>query len=169
MSLVSSVGERGERVSPTDSSMDNMRASFLGSGSIADRNPRPNDEPPRLSNLVEEFLSGFADALYVVDVPYRQIRMGDVPSFCRDLVLDNPVFHLWAANPRPAFARGEDDVHLVGDLRCEVIDIRVKVAVVGSREEQLRVVVQEPETHVVDGAHQVRVVEAAIPQLQQRA
>src|SRR5262249_22658099 len=123
----------------------------------------------RSTNLVEEFLSGLADALHVGDVPYRQIGMGDVPAFGRDLVLDDPVFHLWAANPRPAFASGEDDIHLVGDLRCEVIDIRVKIAVVGSREEQPRVVVQEHETHVVDGANPVRVIEATIPQLQQRA
>src|SRR5215471_12254386 len=65
--------------------------------------------------------------------------MGDVPAFCRDLVLGDPVFHLWAANPRPAFTRGEEDVHLLGYLRREVIDIGIPLAVVGSREEQLRV------------------------------
>src|SRR5215831_10240745 len=142
------------------------RASFLGSGPLR-TGPPTNDEPPRLSNLVEEFLSGLADALHVGDVPYRQIGMGDVPAFGRDLVLGDPVFHLWAANPRPAFTRGEEDVHLVGYLRREVIDIGIPLAVVGSREEQLRVVVQEHETHVVDGANPVRVIEVAIPQLQQ--
>src|SRR6516162_5636969 len=68
MSLVSSVGERVEGVSSTDSLMDNMPASFQGlwvrSG--------PNDEPHRLPNLVEEFFSGLADALHAGDVPYRQ-------------------------------------------------------------------------------------------------
>ena len=39
---------------------------------------------------------------------HRQIRIGDVPAFCRDLVLDDPVFHLRAANPRPAFESREE-------------------------------------------------------------
>src|SRR5262245_27725400 len=95
--------------------------------------------------------------------------MCDIPPFRRDLVLDDPVFHLWAAYPRPAFARREDDIHLVGDLRCEVIDVGVKIAVIGRREEQLRVVVQEHESHVMDSADQVRVIEATITQTQQSA
>src|SRR5262245_5265542 len=131
MSLVSSVGERVERVSPTDSLMDNMPASFPGSGSIPDRT-RANDEPPRLSNLVEEFLSGLADALHALDVPHRQIRMGDVPAFCRDLVLGDPVFYLRTVNARPAFPGRKENVHFVGDLRHEVLDVDVPVAVVGS-------------------------------------
>ena len=84
---------------------------------------------------------------------HRQIRMGDVPAFCRDLVLDDPVLHLRAANPWPAFERREDDVHVIGNLRREVVDIGVPLAVVGGREEKLRVVVQEDEAHVVDGAN----------------
>ena len=86
---------------------------------------------------------------------HRQIRVGDVPAFCGDLVLDDPVFHLRAVNPRPAFESREDDVHFVGYLRREVVDIGVPLAVVGGREEKLRVVVQEDEAHVVDGANLV--------------
>src|SRR6516165_10570970 len=168
MSLVSSVGERVERVSSTGSLMDNASILSRALGPLR-TGSGANDEPHRLSNLVEEFLSGLADALHAVDVPYRQIRMGHVPAFCCDLVLGDPVFHLRAANPRPAFTWGEEDVHLVGYLRREVIDIGIPLAVVGSREEQLRVVVQEHETHVVDGANPVRVIEVAVPQLQQRA
>src|SRR5215831_12562510 len=167
MSLSSSAGERVERVWPTDSLTDNMRASFLGSGSIPDRT-RTSDER-RLSNLVEEFLNGLADALHTGDVPYRQIRMGDVPTFGRDLMLSDPVFHLGTANSRPAFPGRKEDVHFVGDLRHEVLDVGVPLAVVGSREEQLRVVVQKHETHVVDGANPVRVVEVAVPRLQHGA
>src|SRR5215469_10963746 len=167
MSLVSSAGERVERVWPTDSLTDNMSASFLGSGSIP-TGPRTNDER-RLANLVEEFLNGLADALHAGDVPYRQIRMGDVPTFCRDLMVSDPVFHLGTVNSWPAFPKRKENVHFVGDLRHEVLDVGVPVAVVGSGEEQLRVVVQKHETHVVDCANSIRVVKVAVPQLQQGA
>src|SRR5215470_15610723 len=95
MSLVSSAGERVEGVSPADSLMDNMRASFQ-SGPL--RTGLPGNDERRLLNLVEELLSGLADALHAVDVPHRQIRMGDVPTFCCDLVVRDPVFHLRAVN-----------------------------------------------------------------------
>src|SRR5215813_4066732 len=71
MSLISSAGERAERVSPTDSLMDNMRTSFKGAVPFR-TGPRAIDER-RLLNLVEELLSGLADALHAADVPYRQI------------------------------------------------------------------------------------------------
>src|SRR5262245_5080764 len=167
MSLVSSAAERVEGVSPADSLMDNMRASFQESGPLR-TGLRANDER-RLLNLVEKLLSGLADALYAVDVPHRQIRMGDVPAFCRDLMLGDPVFHLRAVNPRPAFPARKEDVHFVGNLRHEVLDVDVPVAVIGGGEEQLGVVVQKHETHVVDGADPVRVVKVAVPQLQQGA
>src|SRR5262252_3549857 len=65
MSLVSSVGERVEGVSSTDSLMVNMPASFQfrfkGSGSAPDGSGA-DDEAHWLTNLVEEFLSGVADA-----------------------------------------------------------------------------------------------------------
>src|SRR5262249_31494805 len=86
--------------------------------------PRTNDEG-RLSNLVEEFLNGLADALHAGDVPYRQIRMGDVPTFCRDLMLSDPVFHLGTVNSWPAFPKRKENVHFVGDLRHEVLDVGV--------------------------------------------
>src|SRR5215469_285507 len=167
MSLVSSAGERVERVWPTDSLTDNMSASFLGSGSIP-TGPRTNDER-RLANLVEEFLNGLADALHAGDVPYRQIRMGDVPTFCRDLMVSDPVFHLGTVNSRPAFPKRKEDVQFVGNFRHEVLNVGVPLAVVGSGEEQLRVVVQKHETHVVDGTNPVRVVEVAVPRLQHTA
>src|SRR5262245_5062561 len=87
------------------------------------------------TNLVEEFLNRLTRTLHACGLRHRQIRMGDVPAFCCDLMLDDPVLYLGAANPRPALACGEDDIHLVGDLRCEVIDVGVPLAVVGCREE----------------------------------
>src|SRR5262249_41233573 len=108
MSLVSSAGERVEGVSPADSLMDNMRASFQESGPL--RTGLPGNDERRLCNLVEELLSGLADALHAVDVPYRQIRMGDVPAFCRDLVLGDPVFHGGVAKPRKLLQFGEQQI-----------------------------------------------------------
>ena len=95
--------------------------------------------------------------------------LADVPAFCRDLVPGEVVLRLRAANPRPAFPRRVDDVQVVGDLRHEVVDVGVPVAVEGRGEEQLRVVVQEHEAHVVEGADLVRAVEVAVQQLQERA
>src|SRR5262245_13371096 len=146
--------------------MDNMSASFQGPVH-SDRTPR-NDER-RLCNLVEEFLGGLADALDVVDVPYRQIRMGDVPAFCRDLVLSDPVFHRGVAKPRKLLEFGEQQIQLVGNLRCELVEIAVpRIAVVGGGEEQLRVIVQEHKTHIVDGGYLLR-AEVGFQGLQQAA
>ncbi|HST11192.1 MAG TPA: hypothetical protein VLL05_12520, partial [Terriglobales bacterium] len=64
-----------------------------------------------------------------------------------DLVFDDPVFHLRAVNPRPAFESREEDVHIVGNLRREVVDIGVPVTVEGSGEEKLRVI-EKHEAHV---------------------
>src|SRR5258708_16511089 len=75
--------------------------------------PRANDER-WLSNLVEEFFSGLANALHAVDVPYRQIGMGDVPALCRDLMIGDKVFHLRVVDARPAFPARKEDIHFVG-------------------------------------------------------
>ena len=83
-------------------------------------------------------------------------------------VLDDPVLHLRAVNPRPAFASRENDVHFVGNLRREVVDIGVPLAIVGGGEEQLRVVVQEDEAHVVKGANLLPSAEVAVQQPQHR-
>ena len=45
-----------------------------------------------------------------------------------------------------------DDVQFVGNLRREVVDVGVPVAVEGRGEEHPRVVVEEHEAHVVEGA-----------------
>ena len=93
--------------------------------------------------------------------------MGDVPAFGGDLVFGDPVLDFRAVNARPAFPARKEDVHFIGDLRHEVVDVDVPVAVVGSGEEQL--FVQKHETHVVDSPHPVSVVKDAVPQLQQGA
>src|SRR5262245_44699193 len=130
--------------------------------------PRANAKR-RLSNLVEEFFSGLADALHAVDVPYRQVRMGDVPAFCRDLVLSDPVFHRGVSKPRKLFEFGEQQIQLVGNLRCELVEIAVpRIAVVGGGEEQLRVFVQEHKTHIVDSGYLLR-AEVGFQRLQQAA
>src|SRR5256885_8832612 len=122
-----------------------------------------------VADLVEELVSCLADAFHSLDVPYRQIRMGDVPAFGGDLVFGDPVLDFRAVNARPAFPARKEDVHFIGDLRHEVVDVDVPVAVVGSGEEQLFVLVQKHETHVVDSPHPVSVVKDAVPQLQQGA
>jgi hypothetical protein len=95
--------------------------------------------------------------------------MGDVPALSRDLVFRDIVFRLGAANSRPAFPRRVDDVEVIGNLRNEVVDVGVPVAVIGCGEQELRVVVQKHETHVMETAHQVPLVEVAAQQLQERA
>src|SRR5262249_26503619 len=114
ISCRSSAGACAKGSPLSDSLMDAMFASlFGGPHPFPIFGPQVNDQSLRLSNLVEEFLKRLAGALEFSSLRYRQIGMGDVPAFCRDLVLVDPVFHLRAANPRPAFAGGEDDIHLV--------------------------------------------------------
>src|SRR5262245_21018967 len=90
--------------------------------------------------------------------------MSDIPTVCRDLVFDDPVLHLRAPNSRPAFASREYDVHFIGNLRREVVDVGVPLVVVGGREEKLRVVVQEDETHVMKRANLRPTAEVAVRQ-----
>src|SRR5256885_15938499 len=53
-----------------------------------------------VADLVEELVSCLADAFHSLDVPYRQIRMGDVPAFGGDLVFGDPVLDFRAVNAR---------------------------------------------------------------------
>ena len=98
-----------------------------------------------------------------VDLRHRQIRMGDVPAFRRDLVLDEVVLRVRMANAGPAVPGGVDDVQVVGNLRHEVVDVGVPIAVKGRGEEQPRVVVEEHEAHVVEGADLVRALREVAP------
>src|SRR5262249_52164559 len=86
-----------------------------------------------------------------------------------DLELCDPVFHRRAVNSRPPHAITEKQIQFVRDLRREVVDVGVPLAVEGGGEEQLRVVVQKYEAHIVDSANPVRVVEVSFPQPQQTA
>src|SRR5215510_540573 len=168
ISCKSSVGACAERLSPTDSLTDNMGA-FLSSVR-ADSGPDPgNDWPLRLSNLVEEFFNRLTRALHACGLRHRQIRMGDKPAFCGDLVRDDPILDLRAANPGPAFQRREDHVHFIRNLRCEVVDIGIPLAVVGRREQKLRVVVEEDEALVMERADLFCGAEVAVQESQQRA
>src|SRR5262245_1687354 len=81
------------------------------------------------TNLVEEFLDGFADALQPIDLSQREIRIGNKPAFCGDLVLDEVVLRPGAANPRPAFPGRVDDVEIVGNQGDEVVDVGVPITV----------------------------------------
>src|SRR6188472_4384978 len=119
-----------------------------------------------VAELVQELVRGLTDALEPADVRHRQIRVGDVPTFCIDLVTGEVVLRARAANPRPAFESTIQDIQIVGDLRREVVDVGIPLAVEGGAEEQLRVVVQEHEAHVVEAADLVRAVEVASQQLQ---
>src|SRR4029453_1879723 len=99
ISVRSSVGAWVERLPSTDSFTEDMGASlFMGLGPLGPV-PRVTNSPLRLCDLVEKLLNGFTDALEASCLGNRQIRIGDVPFLRRDLVLDNPIFHLWAPNP----------------------------------------------------------------------
>src|SRR5262249_15622512 len=105
MSLVSSVGERVETVSPTDSLMDNMRGSFQGSSPFR-TGPRANDER-RLLNLVEEFVGRRTDFLELSHVPDGEVGPSDIPGVGRELVLCDVVLHGGATDPPPALPLAE--------------------------------------------------------------
>ena len=55
-----------------------------------------------VADLVQELVHRLADALQPPGLRHRQIRVGDVPAFGRDLVLGEVVLRLRAADPRPA-------------------------------------------------------------------
>src|SRR5262245_26419315 len=92
MSLVSSTGERVERPPPTDSLMDNMRASFQGVRIHSEPDPGSNDDR-RLCNLVEEFVDRRSNFLKPSGVLDGEVGVTDIPGVGRDLVLDNEVLH----------------------------------------------------------------------------
>src|ERR1700730_14595489 len=109
-----------------------------------------------LPNLVEEFLDRGADALEPLRLRRGQVRTVDVPGLGRDLVVEYPLLRLPATHPWVTLTIARPQIHSIRNLRREVVDIRVKVAVIGRREEKLRVVVHEHEAHVVDRAYRVR-------------
>src|SRR5882724_12686830 len=82
-----------------------------------------------LLNLVEEFIHRLADAILSLDLSQSQLRIGDEPAFCRDLVLNEVVFRPWVANPRPAFPSRVHEVEIVWNQRDEVVDINIPIAV----------------------------------------
>src|SRR5262249_33919327 len=108
--------------------------------------------PLWLSNLVEEFVQSLADTLQPENLRHRQIRIGDVPAFRRDLVLDEVILRSRTANARPTVPRGVDDVQIVGNLGHEVVNIGVPIAIKGRGKEQPCVVVEEHEAHIVESA-----------------
>src|SRR6266404_7852734 len=100
-----------------------------------------------LLNLVEEFIHSLADALLSLDLSQSQLRTGDEPAFCCDLVLNEIILSSGVANSRPAFPGRVHEIQIVWNQRDEVVDIGVPVAVERSREEQSRIVVDEHEPH----------------------
>src|SRR5262245_5457086 len=64
------------------------------------------------ADLVEELVNGRTKALQPSDFGDRQIRVGDVPSLRRHLMLRDPVLRLRTADARPAFPRGVDEVEI---------------------------------------------------------
>src|SRR5262245_53542737 len=117
-----------------------------------------------LANLVEEFVHGLADTLQPENLRHRQIRIGDVPAFRRDLVLDEVSLRSGMANAGPAVPGGVDDVQIVGNLRDEVVNIGVPIAVKGRGEKQPRVVIEEHEAHRVEGPDLVRALREVAPE-----
>src|SRR5262245_52001533 len=153
MSLVSSAGERVERVSPADSLRDNMRASFQGSGPFR-TGPQGKDQN-RLRDLVEELVERRTDFLEPFQVPDGEVGLSNIPGAGRDLVLCDVILHGGATDARPPFAVAEHHVELIGNMRGEVVDIRVPLAVICRREQDPRVVVEEHVAHIMHAADPV--------------
>src|SRR6186997_723507 len=104
------------------------------------RFPRTVPVVALVADLVQELVHSLTDSLEPIGLCHRHIRVGDVPAFCRDLVAGKVVFRLRAANPRPAFECTIHEIQVVGNLRREVVDIRIPLSVEGRAEEQLRIV-----------------------------
>src|SRR5262245_3179667 len=128
-----------------------------------------NEFPFRLCEVVEKLLDGLAYAIEPSRLRRGQVRTVDVPGLGRRLVAGDPILHRRAMNSWITLAIAQPQIHGIRNLRREVVDVRVKVAVVGRREEQLRVVVHGHEAHVVDCAYRVRRLEVPFHQLQQAA
>src|SRR5712671_1201299 len=111
--------------------------------------------PPASADLVEELFRCRADSPEPSCLHNGQSRIGDIPEVRRDLMPRDVVLHLRTAHARPTLRIAELEVQDVRDLRGKVLDVDVPVAIVGSAEEQLRVVVEKHEPHVVDGADPV--------------
>src|SRR6188474_3157323 len=88
------------------------------------------------TNLVQELVNRLADALQPEDLRHGHVRISDVPAVRRDLVRGQVVLRAWTANAWPPVPGGVDDVEVIGNLRHEVVDIGVPVAVIGRGEEQ---------------------------------
>src|SRR5262249_12041975 len=123
----------------------------------------------RSANLIEKFIDGLAEAFQPARLRDGQVRIGDVPRISRDLILDEPVLDHGAADAGPPVTIAEQYVHRVRDLRHEVVDVAIPSAVIGRAEEELRVIVQQHEAHVVQCAYDVSALEIAFQQIQQAA
>src|ERR1043165_6494387 len=72
-------------------------------------------------------------------------------------------------NARPALEIAKDQIHRIRNLRHEVIDISIPVAIVSGGEKQLRVVVQKYEAHIVKSANGISTAKVTFERLQQSA
>src|SRR5262249_27287575 len=115
------------------------------------------------------FSNLFADLLEPMGFCHRQIRATDVPGVGRELVTDEKVLNVWVANSWPSLDVTKEQIHGRRNLRYEIIDVGVPFAVVGSGEQQLRVVVEEYEAHIVERANDIRTFEITFRQFQQAA
>ena len=100
---------------------------------------------------------------------HRQIWVGNVPSLGCDLMLGNKVFYRWAVDSRPTLDIAEQQIHCIGNLGHEVVDVGVPFPVVGGGEEQFCVFIQEDEAHIVKGANGISAPKVAFQCLQQSA
>jgi hypothetical protein len=60
----------------------------------------------QLPDFVEELLHRLADALVPLDLRHGEVRIGDIPAFRRDLMLDQVILRSRAANAWPAVPGG---------------------------------------------------------------
>src|SRR4051794_18323757 len=89
-----------------------------------------------LADLVQELVHGPTDALEPPGLRDRHLRVGHVPGIRGDLVAGEVVLRLRTADPRPALKTAVQDVQVIGNLRREVVDVGVPLAVEGGAEEQ---------------------------------
>src|ERR1043166_447991 len=126
-------------------------------------------DPGLGADLVREFIQRLTDALQSSRLRYPQLGTGAIPGVGGNLVPGDKVFHRRVMNSRPTFDIAEEQIHGVRNLRDEVVDISIPVAIVGRSKEQFCVVIQEDETHIVECANRVSTAEVTFQRLEQSA
>src|SRR5215471_21370154 len=114
-----------------------------------------------LADLVEKLVDGLADLFEPSGLRDGQVRIGDIPAIRLDLVAQEILPHLRTVHARIALTIAEQHVERIRNLRGEGRDIGIPVPVKRRSEQELGIVVEEHEAHVVHRADGVRALEVA--------